>query len=111
MINSLNILSLNILQISKATADSRLIRHVLAVRYVVTKLALRHTLKAGPTLHLAGCTPLLQLSAFGLIFIAAIMTIESVVANRSLWQTSAQRAAMGVAFRGWLEHFAAGLVY
>jgi len=68
MINSLNILSLNILQISKATADSRLIRHVLAVRYVVTKLALRHTLKAGPTLHLAGCEAFRMPDAIGLFY-------------------------------------------
>lgn len=94
-------LASNVLQICETTADGRLIRHVLAVRYVVTKLAFRHAFEAGPALHLARGTLLLLLSAFGFLLIAAIMTIGAAVAHRSLRQTGTQRATMGGAIRGW----------
>jgi len=43
--------------------------------------------------------------------VGLVLVVARLMGTDSLWQTRAQRAAMGVAFRGWLEHFAAGLVY
>lgn len=78
---------------------------------MVTKLVLRHALKAGATLHLAGGATLLQLAAFGLLLVAAIMAVRSLITDGLLGQAKAQRAAMGGALWRWFEVFAAGFVY